>query len=139
MDEGEIVSGGFVVACGDASVVLQAVDESFGEVPCFVGFSIVFARRQAIASRWDNGLGSVATDDRDEQIGIVAFVGDDLPRSVLGEQFFGPRNVMLFAGAEQKFYRPTLRVYGDVKFRAEAAAGAAERFGVFFFKEPAAC
>ena len=41
---------------------------------------------------------------------------------MVGEQFFGPRDVVFFAGSENQFHRPTLCVYGDVELRAEAAA-----------------
>ena len=76
--EGEVIAGRLIVAGGDAAIVLESVDEAFGQIACFVGLPIVFARREPVAARRDDDFGAVAFHDRDEEVRIVAFIGDEL-------------------------------------------------------------
>ena len=67
----------FVVPGCDTAELLETIEESLDEVSCLVAVPVDFAFGVAIASWWDDRLGTGGLDDVDQGIAVVTFVGDD--------------------------------------------------------------
>jgi hypothetical protein len=121
--------------------MFDPVDESLDEIAIPVPTFAEFARVRAVAARRDDDLSATVSNRFDEFIRVVALVGNHGLRRVVRKQLFGADDVMFLAGAQTQLYRLALRIYRQVKFGAEAAARAAERFVTrpLFSGEPAAC
>ena len=77
MDGAEEVTGGFVVACGDGSELLEFAEEVFDEVARLVDMAIIIAAAHPIFTGWDDGgLSGVGQGSDDARVGIIGFVGD---------------------------------------------------------------
>ena len=75
--EGSEGLDGFAVSGGEAAEVFELVEAAFDAVALFVEFPIVGALLFAIAFGRDDGAGAQAMRLRDQNIGVVASVGDD--------------------------------------------------------------
>jgi len=140
MYEGQIITGSFFVPRGDASVVFDAVHETFDEIAGFVGPFVEASASQAIAARWNDRLGPALLNAFHQLVRVVAFVGNHGVGQVLAQQFFGTLDVVLFTGSQAQLQRLALGIYGNVQFATKSAARATERFFArLFFWEPAAC
>ena len=69
--------GKFVVSRGNATELLEAIEESLDKVSGLVAVPVVFALGIAIASRWDDRLGTRGLNDVDQGIAVVTFVSGD--------------------------------------------------------------
>lgn len=140
MNERQVVAGGLLESGRNASVVFDSVYKPLDEVAAFVGAFVEASSFRAVAAGRDDDLRTPLADRGHQLVRVIAFIGDHLFRFVLGQELFGPRDVMLLAGTQAQFQRLALSVYRQVQFAAESAAGTAERFFLgFFFWEPAAC
>ena len=140
MYERQIIAGRLLESGRNASVVFDSVHKPLDEVAAFVGASVEASSFRAVAARWNDDLRTPLANHGHQLVRVIAFIGDHFVRFVLGQELFGPRHVMLLAGAQAQFQRLALCVYRQVQFAAESAAGTAERFFLgFFFWEPAAC
>lgn len=140
MNERQVVARGLLVSGRNASVVFNSVHKPLDEVSAFVDAFAKASSCRAVAARRDDNFRTALADGGNQLIRVIAFIGDHGVRFVLGQQFFGPRNVMLLARAQAQLQRLALSVYRQVQFAAESAAGTAERvFAGLFFWEPAAC
>ena len=140
VDESEVVSGSFFVTRSDASVVLDAVDESFREVAGFVFSLVPAAFRPTVAARWNDRFGTALANYRDEFVGVISFVGDDAVRLMRAEQFFRTVDIMFLPRTKANFHRLPLGIYGKVELGTKSASRSSQGFvGGLFFCEPAAC
>ena len=80
-NEAEKVSGRLVVASGDPTKLLEPVEEELDEVPLLVEVCIEMAPNFALLAGRDDCLHSLGSDCRDDCVGIVALVGDEVVAS----------------------------------------------------------
>ena len=104
MDKGEEVASRLLVACGDASKVLQLVEEAFDEVAALVEVGIeVAAVALAIGIHGDIGLSALALDEIDDPIDVVALVSEyDTTGDGLVEELVGRRHIMRLTRGERQ-------------------------------------
>lgn len=57
MGEGQEVAGRFLVACGDATVVLEAIDQALDEIATPVFPPVVPSLHDPVFQRWNDRLG----------------------------------------------------------------------------------
>ena len=134
MNGGQEISGGFVVAGGDGSKLLEFAEEILDQVALFVEFPIEFARRQAVWSRWDDGgFASRRQGGEDATIGIEGAVGDQQIGGHIRQQRIGPGQVVRLSRRQQEAQRIAERVDQGVDLGAQAAAAAAKRLVLSFF------
>jgi hypothetical protein len=69
--------GKLVVARGDASEMLDAVEESFDPIAALIDVTVEVARIEPVGTRRDDGLAALRRDQTDEGTRVVALVGDD--------------------------------------------------------------
>lgn len=128
MNEGQKVTGGFLVASRDSAVVFDAVHESFDEVAGLVSAVVESPLLKPVAARREDDLGVSFANEFDQFVRVVAFVGDHRLRMVLGQQFFGAGHVVLLAGPQTHFHRLTMCIYREMQLATESTARTSEGF-----------
>lgn len=141
MNERQVVACGLLVACRDAAVMLDPVDEPLHEVAAFVPPFAEFPGVGAITARGDHGLSATFVNRLNQLVTVVALVRNHGLRFMLCQQFLSTDHVVFFAWTQAQLHRLTLSIYREMQLGAEATARAAEGFParLFFSGEPAAC
>jgi len=57
MGKGEEVAGRFLIACGDAAVMLQAVNEPLDKITTLVFAAVVSPLHESVFQRWNHRFG----------------------------------------------------------------------------------
>ena len=121
---GQEVSGELVVACGDASEVLQAAEHPLDPVALPVRRPIVRYERLASGNGRDHRLGPLFRQEAPERVGVIGLVGDQSRNRTGSAQQRGCHgHIMLIARRDQQNARPT----GGVGQRVERGRAAAAR------------
>ena len=138
---GEEVSGGFVVACGDASEELEFCEEVFNQVARFVEFLVVVALHLSVRLGRDDRLFSGLLQGFEHPfVGLEALVADDRFGFELRQQYIGPAQFAGLTLGKMKANRVAEGIDGGVNFGAQAAFAASD--GVRFaplLRAPALC
>lgn len=69
--------GSFLVACRDASKVLEFVEEAFNQVAFTIEFLVVASLVPAVGLRWDVRLCATFFNQIKDPVGIIGAVGHD--------------------------------------------------------------
>ena len=140
MEEGVEATGKFVVSSCDTPELLEAIEESLDEVSCLVAVPVDFAFGIAIASRWDDRLGTGCLDDVDQGIAIVTFVGDDRAGRDGLNQGSPLRDIGHLAGCQDQANRVAQGIDTGMNLRGQPAPRATDRLiATVFLGAPAAC
>jgi hypothetical protein len=98
----------FVVACGDAPEILQAVEAAFDDIAAFVSLLVVRDGFLAVGPARDNCVDPVPLKVVAEVVGIVGFIGQEPFQisSQMADAFGGDRAVRDIAGRENDYPWP---------------------------------
>ena len=78
MDGAKEVAGGLIVACGNAAILLELIEELLDQVTCPVQVLVIFTWLFAAAfGRNHDAFARVLQGIDDPFLGIVSFIGDD--------------------------------------------------------------
>lgn len=133
MQEGVESIGKFVVSGCDTPELLEAIEESFDEVLCLVAVPVDFALSIAVASRWDDRLGTGGLDDVDQGIAVVTFVSDDSAARNGPNQGSPLGDIGHLAGCQDQANRVAKCIDTGMSLGGQPAAGAADRLIATFF------
>ena len=123
----EEVSGGFVVACGDASEEFEFGEEVLDQVPRLVEFLVVFALHLSVRFRWNDGLFSSLLQRFEYPfVGVEALVGDHCVGLQLRQQYVCSVQLTGLALGEMKAERIAQRIDGGVDLGAQPAFAATD-------------
>lgn len=141
MDGGQEVTGGFVITCGDGTILLEPGKEVLDQVAGFVEFLVVGARVLAVAAgRNDEALAGLLQRPNHTFVGVVGFVSDDGIGRHFSQQDIGAIQIAGLPRCQKKTGRVTQGIDGGVDFCAQSSARAADglRFAPFL-PAPALC
>lgn len=139
-DGGEEVSCELVVACGDASEVLELVEEAFDEVALPVELRIDGALVLPVALCGDMRAGAAEGDDLEDGLGVVAAVCDGIgSRAQAVEQGRDGGLVGGLAWRDQQTDGQAAGVDDRVELGAQSSTRAADGVIRAPFFPPAAC
>lgn len=130
----------FFVACGDATELLERIEEAFDEIASLVTMPIIVAGTLAVGSRGDDRLDLLRFKPFDPGIGVVTLVGNH--RAGTGrliEQGGRLADVGLFGTREREADGIAECVDKAVDLGAESAARTPQSLWAAFFWAPAAC
>ena len=134
MDGGKEVPGGFVVARGDGTELLEFAEEILDQVALFVEFAIEFARRQAVWSGRDyGGFASRRQRVEDSAIGIEGAICDQQVGGHMRQQRISPGQVVRLSRGQQQAQRIAECVDQRMDLGAQTAAAAAKCLVLSFF------
>jgi hypothetical protein len=124
---GEEVSGGFVVACGDASEEFEFGEEVLDQVARFVEFFIVFPLHFSVRFGRDDGLfSSLLQGFEHPLVGVKALVGDHRVGFQLRQQDICPVQLTGLAFGEMETQRIAERIDRGVDLGAQSAFAATD-------------
>ena len=83
MGEGQEVTSRFLVACGDAAVVLEAVDQALDKVSTLVFLPVVPPLNDSVFQRLNDRLGVSLPQQAQKSVRIIGPVGNDCSRLML--------------------------------------------------------
>ena len=86
MQESVETAGEFVVARGDATELLEPIEETFNQMARLVAMPVDWALIDSVAARRDIGNGVGSFDGFDQLIAVVAFVGRNSTRRNISNQ-----------------------------------------------------
>ena len=138
MEEGEEVTGGFVVACRDASALFEPREQTFDVVAFAIQLFVVRSLHFAVALGRNDRLTSLIVDDLKHLVAIVALVGEHLFRHESLQQRCRLSDVVRLTGRQQKLHRVAECVAGRMNLRSESATRPTELLIPVFFRAPAA-
>ena len=137
---GEEVAREFVVARGDASEMLELVEEALDEIALAVDVGIDDAADPHVALAWDVRGRAARLDPLDDGAGKEATVGDDLRRErELFDQMRKGGLVGRLAGREQEAHRQAECIDDRVDLGAQSSTRTADGVIRAPFLPPAAC
>jgi len=121
------VSGGFVVACGDASEEFEFGEEVFDQVAGFVEFFIVFSLHLSVRFGRNDGLFSSLLQGLEYPlVGVEAFVRHHRVGFQLRQQDICPVQITGLALGEMEAKRVAERIDGGVDFGAQSPFAATD-------------
>ena len=127
MDGCQEISGELVVACGDATKVLEAAEAAFNDVATFVGPLAEGMDNNAIGFVGDDRRCAALDDLGTQPVAVVALVGKKLRHQWRERQDIGRRgNVGILAGCQVKDDRPAERIAQPVYLGRAPTARAAD-------------
>lgn len=141
MHSTEEVAGGFVVAGGDGSELLELGEEVLDQMACRIKLSVIPARRCPVGSWRDHrGLAGGRQRLTHARVGIECLVGDQRVGLYCGQQVVGPLQVVCLAAGQEEADRVAQRIDQGVDLGAQSAARASDRLVLTsFFWAPALC
>ena len=123
----EEVSGGFVVACGDASEAFEFGEEVLDQVPRFVEFLVVFALHLSVRFRWNDGLFSSLLQRFEHSfVSVKSLVGDHCVGLQLRQQDLCSVQLTGLALGKMETERVAERIDGGVDLGAQPAFAATD-------------
>jgi hypothetical protein len=139
-DSGEVVTRQFVEAGGDASEVLQLVEEALDEVALAVDLAVDHAADADIALRRDMGRGAIGLDEFDNGASKEATVGDHVAGQAEPlDQLWKRRLVGSLTGCEDQAHREAVLIHDGVDLGAQSSTRTADGVIRTPFLPPAAC
>ena len=99
MGEGQEVTSRFLVACGDAAVVLEAVDQALNKVSTLVFLPVVPPLNDSVFQWWNGRLGVSLPQQVQKSVRIIGPVGNDCSRLMLPHEQLRLTRIVLLAGA----------------------------------------
>ena len=114
MDEGQEIPCCFVITCGDASEMLEAIDKAFHQVPAAILASQQASGYGASGPRGDHGSTAAEPNFSEQGVAVIALVRDQVARPVVGQQTGSLRYIMILSGRNHQLHRPAGRFDGDV-------------------------
>src|SRR5574337_382977 len=139
MNERQEGRGEFVVSRGDASELLDAVEETLDQIAILVEVPIELAGVEAIGAWGNDGLSVLGHDLRDEGIRIVGLVGDDVGSRLILDQCCRLLDIGRLPGRENHAQRIAQRIDRDMQLGRQSAPRAADVLAAGFFWAPAEC
>lgn len=141
-DETHEVFEELVVACRDASEVLEFVEEALDKIALFVEVPVTSMRSAAVRPGRDDGDGPSFEDGVVEMLGIICLVGNDRATGVPFDQRCAVEDFTAMARTCDEADRIAKAVRCCVEFGPEPALGAAKTLGIrppFCRGAPLAC
>jgi hypothetical protein len=133
IDAGEEISGGFVIAGGDGSELLEPAEEILDPMAHLVALPVERGRIEAVWSRWNyRRFAGGGEWLEDALVGIEGAIGDQEIGRHLRQEHVGADQIMRLAGGEEERERPAERIDEGMDFGAQPAAAAADGFVIFF-------
>ena len=140
MQSSKEVAGGFFVACGDSSVMLDGVELSLDEIALGVECEVAGPFDLSGRSWRYHSLDGAYFKAVDEAVGIIALVGEQDSRLDLGRQRFRLGDVVSVATGEAERQWIAERVNDHVDFCRETTARAADGLvAPPYLRAPALC
>ena len=139
LNSGEEISGEFVVACSDATKMLEFVEEALDEVAFAVEDKVACPRCLAIGLGRDHRGDSALGEFVDQRIGVVSLVADERTRIGIFEQRLRASQVMVLPLREHQAARITQGIDESVDFGGQSSARSADGLRAVFFRAPALC
>jgi len=140
MEAREEVAGSFFVARGDATKLLDILEETFDQVALRIEGVVAFAFDFAIGLGRNNRFDFSAFEAGDEAIGVIAFVSENRICLRLGDKRFGLGDVVSLSTGEAERQGIAQGVDDDMNLGGQSTARAA--YGLVetpLFRAPALC
>jgi len=101
-----------VIACGDASELLEFGEHALDQIALFVEAPITGLRIRwsALRTRRDDGDGSHGLDGFVEVVCVVRLVGNDVARPQAVQQRFAEQHIAALTGTEDEAHRQAQRI-----------------------------
>jgi len=131
---------GFLVARGNAAVVLDLVNEPLDQIAFLVQMLVVRDGLRSRAARWDHRLGAELGHGGAKFVGIIPLVGEHVFGGKAIDQSFGLADVVDLPRGQNEADRIAEGIDTDIDFGAQAAARTPDRLILVSpFLAPAAC
>ena len=98
-NERQEVTSSFFVACGDAPIVLNSIDESLNQVALFVFSSVIASLDISNFQRRNYDFSLARLDSINQSVCVVGFVRNDGRGLMICQQLFGTGHVVLLTRA----------------------------------------
>jgi hypothetical protein len=121
---------GFLVACRDAAVLLDLVDEALDQMALLVEVLVVRNRLRACGVGGDHGPAALCDHRGAEPIGVKGGVADHELGFKARNQCLGLGRLVGLARREAQAHRIAERIDGDVQLGRQAAARTPDRLSV---------
>ena len=128
-----------IVAGGDASEMLELIEETLNEIAFAVEGEIALARRFSVGFGWDDWRDRSSVEGADEGVGVKGLVGDQSAGIDGFDQRFGTSQIVILARAEHHLDGIAEGVDEHVNLGGQSAAGSADGLRTVFFWAPALC
>ena len=139
MNERQEGLGELVVTRGDASELLDAVEETLDQIATFVDVPIERAGSQPMGTRRNNRLAALRSDCLDEGIRVVAFVGHDEFGWLVLDQCLGLLDIRDLTRRENNPQRIAQGIDCNMQLGRQSPSRAADVLTAGFFLAPAEC
>ena len=140
MQASEKIAGGFFVACGNTSELLDELEEAFNEAAFGVECEVAIPFDLAVRFWRDDRLDGSDFKALNKAVSVVAFVGEEGLGLHLGGECFGLVDIVDLPAGETERQRIAQGVDDHMDFGGQAAARAA--YGLVeapFLRAPALC
>ena len=132
--------GQFVVTGGEATKLLQPIEESLDEVSGLVAMPVDVALREPMASGRNDGLSARGFDGRDQRIAVVSLVGNNRSGWDGCHEGRALRDIGDLAAGEDQSNRITQCIDRRMDLCGQPTPRSADRLiATVFFGAPAAC
>mgnify|MGYP005758379221 CR=1 FL=1 len=105
--------------------MLDFVDKTLDQVALLVVMFVIFTLLCAIGSRWNNGLSLFLSNELQNLVRIVRFIGQQTLKQVTIYQGSSLSAIMSLAASQNKAQGVAQRIHSNVDLSAEPAAAAA--------------
>jgi hypothetical protein len=139
MNERQEGLGEIVVAGGNASELLDTVEEAFDQMAALVDMSVERTGGEAMGSRRDDSLTALFRYRRHEGIRVVALVGHDKPGDLILDQSAGLVDVGNLTRREDDAQRIAQGIYRDMQLGRQPAPRSTDFLTAGFFWAPDEC
>jgi len=139
LNSGEEISGEFVVACSDATKMLEFVEEALDEVAFAVEDKVACPRCLAIGLGRDHRGDSALGEFVDQRIGVVSLVADAGVWIGVFEQWLRTGEIVRLPWREHQVDGIAQGVDEGVDFGGQSATRSADGLFAVFFRAPALC
>jgi hypothetical protein len=139
VNTGEEIFREFVIACRDRTKVLEFIKEALDEITLAIKGEIA-GQRHGTAGVGRNYRGDLPLGEgREEGVGIICLVGNERPGIGMLEQRLAAGEIVVLSWRENELDGIAESINKCVNFRAQPAAGSADRLRAVFFLAPALC
>jgi len=139
MNERQEGLGELVVTRGDASELLDAVEETLDQIAIFVDVPIERAGCKPMGTRGDNRLAALRSDCFDEGIRVVTFVGHDEFCRLILDQCLGLLDIRDLSRRENNPQRIAQGIDRNMPLGRQSTTRAADVLTAgFFWRRPSA-
>jgi hypothetical protein len=128
--EAQVVGGGLLVSGSDTTVPLELTEEGLDKVALLVEMQVDLAPLRAVRLRGDDRDHLLLFDPRDDVVGVVRFVSDEVLALRFLDENSGFGDVVDVAGRDVDVERITETVNESVDFGGKASARASNTLSV---------